>query len=413
MSINTFLQDSYTIQNSNIDPKLTIGLLLATPNTSASVLGLRIYSMLGSTSSSGSALHVRMEICAGMVECRRLAFERRIERHHYEREEVYIGRVLRKVNELKQENQTYAEQLQKVENLTLFHLPPDMAAFIRDHDNMYRAAVRREQLANTAMSSATDWSIYQRVACRLLHMRNYYSLNVIMKTRDPVERTRMQRDPNFKEEIRELADLLTDDIIGILTHLDMLISEEQNERELENVGADHNVNDFGQLIPTHPKRLGEDVHDAQEKDQSLICCICLDIYDRKMHPAFLLNACGHVVGKPCFATWLNGSSRNSNLCPYCRTTLCTRRCRRPAMPTENPFEDQRSLKGRLNYAIAHLDGLNLMYIEIFGDEKTGKPRFDILDSITVELNRRLAEDGVRFRFVEDRSERGAWRIRPG
>lgn len=354
-----------------------------------------------------------METCIGMVERRRLAFERRIERHNYEREEIYIDKVLRRVDDLKKGSQTYAEQLHQVENLTLFHLPPDMAAFIRDHDNMYRAAVRTEQLANMAMSSATDWCIYRRVACRLLHMRNYYSLNVIMKTRDHAERTRMQRDPNFKEEISELADLLIEDIIRILTHLDVLISEEHNERGLENVGVDHNVNDLGRLVPTHSKRIGEEAHDAQQEDQSFDCFICLDAYDCTTHPAFLLSACGHIVGKPCFAIWLNGSSKNSNLCPYCRTTLCTRRSLRLAVSTENAFEEQRSLKGRLNHAIAHLDGLNLMYIEIFGDEETGKPQFDILDSITVELNRRLAEGGVRFRFVEDESENGAWRIRPG
>ncbi|KAF2630125.1 hypothetical protein BU25DRAFT_311985, partial [Macroventuria anomochaeta] len=249
-------------------------------------------------------------------------FEARISAHHYERDSVYICRAARNMKELIRQNRTYAEQLRSAEDVTLFNLPTQLVDFLRDHDNLYRAAFRRRSAARKARASPS-MDVLEQVTLRLQNIRTAYYVNIIEMTRSETEHRRLMHDPLFVEEFPECTVLLQDEIVCQLTRLEQILQSPAKDIELENVGPDHNVDDFGDGISLTTATIVSDY-----RDQSQRCCICLDNYN-KTHTAFLITACKHTVGKSCLAQWLNSTSSNANLCPHCRTLLCERRARQP------------------------------------------------------------------------------------
>jgi hypothetical protein len=116
--------------------------------------------------------------------------------------------------------------------------------------------------------------------------------------------------------------------VRLLTRLDTLFKLEGSAVvELESVGADHDVEDYGRDVS---KQVVVSTGKVDEHDHSQRCCICLDAYDTDAQPGFQIDQCSHIIGKSYLATWLNSTSQNSNLCPQCRSKLCERRSRRPA-----------------------------------------------------------------------------------
>ncbi|KAF1843743.1 uncharacterized protein K460DRAFT_287338 [Cucurbitaria berberidis CBS 394.84] len=346
-----------------------------------------------------------MPIPVGTVRHRCRAFERRIAAHQNERNNILIDRALRNADELVQQNRTYAEQLRVVECFTLLNLPPDLIDFIRDHDNLYRAAVRSHRLARTAVSSS-NMDVFTRVAHRIVHLGNVYHLKLVHGTRTPAERVKIIGDIQYERVIRECTAALTDEIARILTRLEVLLPNTQIDVELENVGPDHSVDDFGREVLQQIKFFADT--DADANDHAVRCCICLDGYDAKTHTGFLVAQCGHIIGKPCLSTWLNSIAKNSNLCPCCRTRLCERRHRRPK-PLGHPAlsAEQQDLASRLNRALGLMEDTSTLTDVMFADRVVDGQWFE---DAMVELNRMLFENGVNLGFMRDGFEGLGWRL---
>ena len=146
----------------------------------------------------------------------------------------------------------------------------------------------------------------------------------------------MRHDPLFVKEFQECTESLQIEIVRQLTQLELLLPSPAKVMELENVGPDHNVNDFGRSLSLTMATASDD------RDQSQRCYICLQVYTA-LHPAFTTTKCSHIIGKPCLTCWLNNTSRNANLCPHCRTPLCERCPHGPAGTNLMILNEQRSI----------------------------------------------------------------------
>ncbi|KAF1923633.1 uncharacterized protein M421DRAFT_310604 [Didymella exigua CBS 183.55] len=132
----------------------------------------------------------------------------------------------------------------------------------------------------------------------------------------------------------QCAKSLQAEIINVLTRTDQLRRYARSGVTFENVGPDHNVNDYGRDVILHNSSSA--VSDG--RDDRSRCCFCLEPYST-IHTAFEITACAHSVGKACLSTWLNSSSLNANTCPHCREELFERRARRPAAhPNDGELE---------------------------------------------------------------------------
>lgn len=150
------------------------------------------------------------------------SFEDRISAHEYERDQIFIDRATRNMDELIRQNRTYAEQLRLAEDATLFNLPAHILGFLRDHDNLYRAAVRSRLAIRSAFASP-HIDVLVQVASRLQNIRNVYYINMVEMTRSPSEQRRLMHDPLFNEVFRQCTYSLQDEIICRLTHFDSLL----------------------------------------------------------------------------------------------------------------------------------------------------------------------------------------------
>jgi hypothetical protein len=344
------------------------------------------------------ATQAQMSIPMGTVQHARQIFESRILRQSFPPDSLLVARALDNTDELIRRNQSYAHHLRLVEALTLFHLPADARRFLRDHDSLYRAALRSRDMAALARRiDAVNMDVFMRVAHRLINLKNVYALNIIRESRAAAERARMAKDPMFDMELRECTELLAKEMVRILGRLEemlvLAVEGRGSDVELENVGPDHIVDDFGcEIVAREVSML------KSFADEALRCCICLDPYSSASHPAFQLTKCGHVVGKPCLAMWLNSTSTNSNLCPCCRTTICRRRSRRPAEHVISQSMEQNNLIVRMNRAVRLLEDTDQLSNEVFANGAAASKNKWFTTAIEA-VNSRLFETGVGFAFV--------------
>lgn len=345
----------------------------------------------------------------GSVQNTRQVFENRIRQHRNEPDSVLISRALHNTDELIRQERTYVEQLHLTEEIGLHSLPSHLRDFLRDHDNLYRAAVRSRRWANITATTGEEIDLFSRVKVRVRNLQNIHSLNIIRETRSQAERTRMQKDPTFLKELHDCTDLLVDETYRVLhryEHIQTLLPE---ETELENIGPDHNVNEFGCNIasPHTPKTPLDATDDNIKLDHTQRCCICLDTYTS--HPAFKLSQCSHVIGKPCLATWLNSTAKNSNTCPFCRAELCTRRVRKISARTEALQTEQEELDRCLARALGLLEDVDRLANTIYGDGAHATLASWTGDAV-VEINRRCFENGVMFGFTRNAGVGLGWRL---
>lgn len=129
-----------------------------------------------------------MAIPTGTVRNLIQIFEDRIASHPYQHYTVYINRAARNVLQLSRHT-TYASQLRAAENATLFNLPSHLVSFLRDHDNLHRAAVRNRAAARRAITSP-DMDVIELVMHRLNNLTTTWSLNTISMSCSEAEHRR-------------------------------------------------------------------------------------------------------------------------------------------------------------------------------------------------------------------------------
>ncbi|KAF2033285.1 hypothetical protein EK21DRAFT_109083 [Setomelanomma holmii] len=355
----------------------------------------------------------------GTVADVREAFEARIANHQYERDSVLITRAVRNTNELILQERTYAQQLRLVESIGLSHLPSHLLDFIRDHDNVYRATIRHRHLANVLDQQSSQVDVLTRVGIGIVNANNVYCLNTICATRSPAERTRMMHDPMFNTEIEECTSALVDEMFRIVQRTSQLYIILTGDVELENIGPDHDINDFGYQLPvpagsalpaTTDFYLSKSNEHIDEKlDHAQRCCICLSPY-HSGHAGFKLNLCGHIIGTPCLSTWLNSTATNSTTCPYCRASLCARRARQVSGSTQAAYSEQMQLSQRLDRALALLDEIDALDCLVYGTDGEVFVA-ERMQGALVEVNRRCFENGVEVGFVRDAVTVSGWGLR--
>lgn len=152
-----------------------------------------------------------------------------------------------------------------------------------------------------------------------------------------------------------VTDVYVDELRCLYDMYDHIIATQEGI-ELENIGPDHNPADYGANVQDALPCL-QDVSKLEgaegiDCDQYHRCCVCIEDYTTE-HPAFLIKNCGHILGEPCFETWVNGTQPNANLCPVCRAQLCDRRPRRPR---RGQVEEQDRLEHRLETQVSPLYG---------------------------------------------------------
>ena len=333
-----------------------------------------------------------MAIPTGTVRNAIQSFEDRIASHHYQPYALYINRAARNVLQLSRHT-TYVEQLRAAEKATLFNLPDDLLCFLRDHDNLYRAAVRNRAVARRARTSL-DLDVVQQVTHRLDNITTTWYLNMIKTSCSESEYRRLMHDPQIWDEIHECTELLHNEIIRQLTHLDEQIPSIGKEIDYENIGPDHVLDNLGHdlTVPT-PSRPSDDI------DPSHRCCICLEAYT-ETHAPFITATCNHTLGKPCLARWLNGTARNANLCPHCRTPLCERRARRPTDLLNAPRSEDLAAWAPLIRAVGKMAALETLLEALFGESVAGRFKAHAME----RLNYRLFERDLGFCF----GLRGRW-----
>jgi hypothetical protein len=94
-----------------------------------------------------------------------------------------------------EQDRTYASELQMVEMHTLSNLDGHLVAFLRDHENLQRCAIRSRTLSNRARDATVHMHVFDRV---IVHVRNFhvvYGFKFFCESRSFEERSRMQRDP--------------------------------------------------------------------------------------------------------------------------------------------------------------------------------------------------------------------------
>lgn len=338
-----------------------------------------------------------MAIPPGIVRNNCQIFEARISSHQYEQDSVYISRAKLNMIELICQNRNYAGQLRDAEYATLFNLPANTVSFIRDHDNLYRAAVRNRSLASKARASSS-MDVLVQVTHRLNNIRTAYYLNLIETSYSTTEFQRMLHDPLFLSEFSECILSLQNEIFVQLTCLDQLGPLTIRDLELENIVPDHNIDDFGHNVSLPSSLVAADLTNPSE-----CCCICLLPWTFT-HPPFRITICAHTIGKPCLARWLNSTAYNSNLCPCCRTALCERRARRPRAAVPPPA--QAVIIGRVEAAFKQLELCQRLHEELFGSEKGEL----YVRNAVEELNYRLFEGDVGFYLATD-WVRARWGVR--
>ena len=275
---------------------------------------------------------------------------------------------------------TYRDKLRIVEQLGLSHLTPSTANFLRIHEDMFQAVAKTQQMAMRAAMNTTIDVLTQAEIC-ILNLRSQVSYNDVLSTLNGTLLQNMRVSGDFEEEAFRTAGLLAAEFARTLRVWDDRSSDQMEDLELENVGADHDIDALGrdihldqtliqpgtivfrELQTTHhsipvavmetdaeaftkytgpptpppspspyleitPKSMSvealmneTDDEYEDEDDEDQICGICMQAYT-DFHRAFCLAACGHIYGKTCISRWVNSIAANANLCPKCRTPLC-------------------------------------------------------------------------------------------
>jgi hypothetical protein len=277
-----------------------------------------------------------LTIPMGIVQERRALFEDRISRHQNERTQVYLALALGNTDKLIRQDRTYAEQLRLIEAIGLRDLPTHLRTFIRDNDNLYRA-IGRSRLSHLAIEADPNADVVTRITSRIETVRNLYTLIMIRTTRSQAQIDWIKKHPSILAELHDCTDAVVDELRRDLVREFELYRLVHGDVELENVGPDHEVNDFGSDVAATDPAVSElkgilckalNLKTDDKLDHTQRCCICLDDYTT--HQAVKLFLCNHVIGKDCLSTWLNSTMENSNQCPFCRTALCARRARQPS-----------------------------------------------------------------------------------
>jgi hypothetical protein len=348
----------------------------------------------------------------GTVRNRFQTFKSQIAHHKHEADGVLLTRSIASLDVLIRRGRTYATQLHIVELLGLSHLFLDLLNFLREHKNLYRSAIRRRQAARIAFRH-DKVDVIERVQCRLQNMRIVFSLNVICGTEDESVKNRMREDGCFNREMQELNQLLETEHVRVLHRIQALTPQFGKEIELENIGPDHDIHDFGQDIQPalgqYQKSANTEGLDSEERDHTHLCCICIDKYDN-VHPAFLLHRCGHILGASCFATWLNSTAPRANLCPQCRMKLCDRRRRRPRKTLDvQTKEEVDGLYQHLKVIGGLVTSISNVYAMLYGsDEFTAH-----FNGTVARLNARFLSEGLHFHCETVESRQDVWRLRRG
>lgn len=277
----------------------------------------------------------------------------------------------------------------------MFNLPDDLLCFLRDHDNLYRAAVRNRATARHARTSL-DMDVVQQVTHRLDNITTTWYLSMIETTCSESEYRRLMHDPQIWDEINDCTELLHNEIIRQLTRLDEQILSIIKEIDYKNIGPDHDLDNLGHdlTVPTPPQP-----SDGDDSDPSHRCCICLEPYT-ETHAPFVTAICNHTLGKPCLARWLNSIARNANLCPHCRTPLCERRARRLSDILHASPSELLTIWASLDRAVGKMAALETLLDELFGERLAGRFAAEAME----ELNYRLFERDLGFCF----GLRGRW-----
>lgn len=319
---------------------------------------------------SDAAAEARAVIPRGIVQRACQALEQQLFRHAYENARVYIARVGRNTEQLLRNGRTYSQQLIEIQRRGLDGLDRNLVDFLRDHLNLCHA-VDRSILQVKIMQALENADVLRLVQYRGLSLRNFG------QTRSEDERARMMRSAFFVTEFDQCAQSLQGEIIHQLTCLKRLRDASSTDVELENVGADHNVDDHGHEASPRNSSIEPD-----ECHQRRRCCICLESYTAD-HPAFQITRCKHVVGKTCLSTWLNGTTLNANSCPHCRKVLCARR---PRQPADFPGTDESNRIGtRLKCALELLGELERLQNEIFGAAAAAEFLGKAIDGVNYEF----------------------------
>jgi hypothetical protein len=196
------------------------------------------------------------------------------------------------------------------------------------------------------------------------------------------------------------VELLQADIIRILTRMDQMHTALWTDVELENVGPDHDVDDYGfEVTPRDSRSTTLDPYDDTSH-----CCICLVPYT-SAHTAFEITACRHTVGKACLSTWLNGTSLNANTCPQCRAELFKRRDLQPVAHSNDAEFAQLDIE--LLRAMDIFGELERLQDEMFGPEAAA----EFFEKLTREINYNFFENDISFMVVSEDGTRPVLGVR--
>jgi len=337
-----------------------------------------------------------LTIPMGTVGQMRQLFEDRISRHHYQPNDIYFARALRNTDELIRQDRTYDEQLRIIETIGLHDLSPHLRSFLRDNDNLMRA-ITRSHRSNYALQTDQTVDIITRIAGRIEHLRHCYMQLIIRSTRSEAELSRMANDPRILAELHDCTDAVVDELCRDLVREFDIDRLSYGDVELENIGPDHDVNDFGSDVAHTDPAVTElqnipptalTVKDDNKIDHTQRCCICLD--DFTSHQAIRISLCNHIIGKTCLSTWLHSTTTNAHQCPLCRTELCARRARQPAAHLDT---ERAAIVSRVHAELCVIDDIDTLANHIFGGGSSASVGAWSAD-VNRMMNRWFREEGV-------------------
>lgn len=121
------------------------------------------------------------------------------------------------------------------------------------------------------------------VTYRILSLATTYSLNLVRGSRAKHDRARMMNDPRIARETNEMGELISDEMFVLLMGLEMLVTEAKGNIELENVGPDCDVNDFGKVVTSGQAKTAHLQRDAMTTGEAFIMVICFKVPLREFY----------------------------------------------------------------------------------------------------------------------------------
>ncbi|KAF2106389.1 hypothetical protein BDV96DRAFT_675381 [Lophiotrema nucula] len=213
----------------------------------------------------------------------------------------------------------------------------------------------------------------------------------------------------FKQDIdttiTQFLSLARDNLIACLTSLDPLAPQLNDPIEYEFAGPQPQISDISKrldwmdLMVLQDKLLGDtdpaaelDDTELKESDQCFKCAICMEMYTDADLPV-KFNACKHIVGQDCMATWLSANPTPN--CPYCRTQLCESRAKVPKRNTLVGEEEQqfRILNFRLGSIVTQIHDVCRITLEMYPGSRKDR---NLFDAFKFEVNKLLKEKKVGY-----------------